>query len=261
MGQARKNAAAECAQGSLLKACALPSIGFLCAAVGILLGGLMIPAVAGAQSLDYVDFGQPPGEIGFFDTNVSGINSSGDITGYFLDNARDYHSFVVAGGAFHSIGFPGTISTTVLAINDSEQMAGYFYGADNRYHGFLLSGIGGTYTPIDAPGAVHGTYATAMNNLGQVVGYYEDASFQYHGFLFSEGTITTFSPGAPGFFSGTVAINNAGQILGTFNDAPPTRQRAGRHRWLAGGRPRTSGQLRATRLGSGTGRTYTRRFR
>ena len=181
-------------------------------------GSLIAPARAAAQSLEYRDFGQPPGEIGFFDTNVAGINSSGDVVGYFLDNGRNYHSFVVSGGTFHAVSFPGSTSTQVLAINDSGQMAGDFYGTDNRYHGFLLSGAGGTYTQIDAPEGIHGTYPTAINNLGQVAGDYQDASFHYHGFLFSDGTLTTFDVGAPGFYGSTVGINNAGEILGIFND-------------------------------------------
>ena len=189
-------------------------------------GSLMTPARLAAQSLEYKDFGQPPGEIGFFDTNVAGINSSGDVIGYFSDNSRNFHSFVQSGGSFHSISFPGSPSTEVLAINDSGQMVGTFYGADSRWHGFFLSGVEGTYTQIDAPGVSYapyaGLYVTSINNLGQLAGYYEDGApdFRRHAFLFSSGTLSTIGPGDSGTDSidNTVAINNAGEILGTFGD-------------------------------------------
>lgn len=168
----------------------------------------------------YKDFGRPPGDVGAPTTTVIGINSAGDIVGYYIDYpARNDHSFLISQGSFYGISFPGVASTRVQAINNSGQMVGYFYGTDNKYHGFLLSGQGGTFTQIDAPGGILGTHVTAMNNSGQIVGWYRDAARNDHGFLLSGGTYTTID--VPGADQGTytVAINNSGEILGYSADS------------------------------------------
>ena len=169
----------------------------------------------------YKDFGPPPGVFLFGNVNtfVSAINGSGDIVGYFTDRVRNDHSFLISGGSFYEINFPGVASTRVLAINNSGEMAGYFYGSDNKYHGFLLSGSGGTFTQIDSPGSDRGTFVTAMNDSGQIVGWYRDAARNDHSFLLSGGVYATID--APGADQGTytTAINNSGQILGYFADS------------------------------------------
>ena len=116
-------------------------------------------------------------------------------------------------------------------------------------HGFLYSA--GTFTTIDAPGAVNtsltginnsgqilgdlydgtgwytfldigGTfaplalpddaYARGLNDQGQIVGQYVDAP-GLHGFLYSAGTFTTID--APGAANTVLSgINNSGQIVG-----------------------------------------------
>ena len=84
-----------------------------------------------------------------------------------------------------------------------------------------------TFTTLNDPSAVNGTYATGVNGSGQIVGYYVDAGGGDHGFIYSNGIYTTLvgtefltSAGeAPQRVSGTVSIvpegiNNSGEIVG-----------------------------------------------
>jgi probable HAF family extracellular repeat protein len=62
----------------------------------------------------------------------------------------------------------------------------------NRQHGFIYDGS--TYTTVDDPSGVSGTYATGINNRGQIVGYYLDGH-QTHGFVATPDVC--FAPGLP----------------------------------------------------------------
>src|ERR1035438_9058537 len=79
-----------------------------------------------------------------------------------------------------------TGGTDASGINDLGQIVGS-YGSF-PYHGFLYSG--GTYTPLNAPGATNSTVAYDINNLGQIVGLYQDSSGAEHGFLYIGSTFT-----------------------------------------------------------------------
>ena len=59
-------------------------------------------------------------------------------------------------------------------------IVGYYADAAGTEHGFLDAG--GTFSPIDFPGAIH-TVAYGINATGDIVGYYIDAASIPHGFL------------------------------------------------------------------------------
>jgi probable HAF family extracellular repeat protein len=73
-----------------------------------------------------------------------------------------------------------------------DQIVGYYYDSLNDQHGFMYDGA--TYTTVDEPSGVSGTYATGINNRGEIVGYYLDGN-KTHGFLASPDVC--FAPGMP----------------------------------------------------------------
>src|ERR1700757_4250991 len=75
-----------------------------------------------------------------------------------------------------------------------------------------------TYTTLDDPLGINGTFATGVNASGQVVGSYNDSGGSAHGFLYSGGTYTTFNDPDAGNGGDTIpdGINNLGQVVGTF---------------------------------------------
>jgi probable HAF family extracellular repeat protein len=120
--------------------------------------------------------------------------------------------FLLTGGSFSSITFPGADYTEASGINTAGQIVGT-YSRDEKPHGFLLDD--GKFSTIDFPGAAY-TAAHGVNDTAQVVGYYNDG-VKFHGFLLSGGHYSTIDfPGS----RATVArgINAAGQIVGSYFD-------------------------------------------
>ena len=75
------------------------------------------------------------------------------------------------------------------------------------------------YTTIDVPGAIK-THARGINDAGQIVGDFDFGdSIGSHGFLKAGDNFTTIDPPQSSFpHTHLSAINNLGQILGTFTD-------------------------------------------
>ena len=66
--------------------------------------------------------------------------------------------------------FPGAMGTVPTAIDSSGTVAGYYWDTGFFAHGFVYSG--GTFTQVDAPGAVaSGTFVTGINDAGVSVGF------------------------------------------------------------------------------------------
>ena len=121
--------------------------------------------------------------------------------------------FLLSGGTFTTLAFPGADSTDASAINSAGQIAGT-YTIGGAAHGFLLSG--GSYTSVDVPGA-DDTFLGGVNDSGQIAGSY-DIGGNNHAFLLSGGQLTTLDfPGATGTFG--AGINNRGVISGFYFDS------------------------------------------
>jgi hypothetical protein len=154
-----------------------------------------------------------PGKSGIF---VRGINKSGGIVGEYQGApcpSGDTCGFVVSGGTFKSLMFPGGYTYTGgNGINDSGAVVGvYFDGRHN--HGY--SYVSGVYTSIDYPGATD-TFPSGINNAGEIVGYWFNAT-QGFGFTEAHGQFKEIQ--FPGSNAGlALGINNLGQIVGAYLD-------------------------------------------
>jgi len=181
-----------------------------------------------------------------FYTQARGINSKGDIVGtYFIGNgdgsgesplsSGNGHGFLLSGGIYSSIDFPGAILTEAWRISDTGEILGrYKSSTDGSFHMFLFAN--GTFSTVpDVPKGI----ATASSNYssgglteaGDIVGDYSDArpifkdfkrlgknNGNLHGFLLSGGVYTTIDfPGANA--TGAWGINSAGYIAGPYIDA------------------------------------------
>jgi hypothetical protein len=100
-------------------------------------------------------------------TGVEGINTAGDMVGYYGTNGSyPAHAFVLRDGNFTFFDQPGSSSTSATGINDSGLIVGY---ADAGSHavGFMYDEIG--FTPIRY-GNSGDTFPIALNNAREVVG-------------------------------------------------------------------------------------------
>jgi len=156
-------------------------------------------------------------------TGAAGINDAGDIVGW--TNHQGFHK---VGGTFNTIAVPDdasgvlTCCTSPDDINASGQIVGFYVGPPQPWglHGFLYSG--GSYVPIDAPGAVSSigessTMARDINDAGHIVGDFSDKAGS-HGLAYDGKRFVVIDLPTDLSTDGTLAtgINNAGEIVGYF---------------------------------------------
>ncbi len=105
-----------------------------------------------------------------------GVNSEGDIVGYYPDSNAVLHGFLLtADGTFTTIDPPNSAATNVTAINFHSDIVGSYSTGDGGYpfHGFVRS-PDGNFTSFDAKQGSRDTSPTAIDFGGKVVGYFED---------------------------------------------------------------------------------------
>jgi PEP-CTERM motif len=168
---------------------------------------------------------------GSFQTQVTGLNNSGQTVGFWADTAGDNFGWVKTGPSFVQVvnpltppGAPGTTTMNqLLGINDNNQAAGFYLGADGNSHGYVYNVLNGTFTAINVTGATSVT-ATGINNNGLVSGFFTATiSGNTLGFLENvNGTgLQTFEvPGSTNTMF--LGLNNKGQEVGTYIDSGMT---------------------------------------
>jgi uncharacterized membrane protein len=143
---------------------------------------------------------------GASETLAFGVNSSGEIVGYYSAGSVD-HGFVFDGIAFTPLDVEGATSTRAFGINDSGLIVGSYDIAGGPHHGFTYDGNRFGY--FDCPGS-DSTELHAVNSAGQMVGMTNPGS---HAFLREDASCTSIDfPGAT--FNDAEGINDAGEIVG-----------------------------------------------
>jgi uncharacterized membrane protein len=99
-------------------------------------------------------------------TQSWGINSRGEIVGFYISADNATHGFVLRWNQFRTIDFPDATTTSAYAINDRGEIAGSYAGTDRVTHGFVW--CRGRFKTVDFPGAVS-TEALGINERGEIV--------------------------------------------------------------------------------------------
>lgn len=149
-------------------------------------------------------------------TSAEGINTKGQIVGYYVDILKQHHGFIYDKGVFHTLDVPGATFTEPHGINDTGQIVGTYVDTKGQYHGFVYDQ--GEFTSLDVPSPAMAlfTQARGINNAGRIVGYYVAGGHQ-HGFVYARGVFSTLDvPGATDTFA--YHVNMRGQIVGTYRD-------------------------------------------
>jgi hypothetical protein len=151
----------------------------------------------------------------FYDTAVTGMNSSGEMVGSYEGNLGSAapQGFLLVNGRLTALNVPGVTGTIPQGISDSGSVVGEYYdnnSSDSSWQGFLYSG--GTFTTLDFPGASI-TEARGVNDQGQIAGIYEDSFGTQYSFIYSNGSFQQLVvPGCNN--SGALGINNLGDVVG-----------------------------------------------
>ncbi|HTS34346.1 MAG TPA: hypothetical protein VMH04_01675 [Candidatus Solibacter sp.] len=177
-------------------------------------------------------------------TYANGINTAGEITGFYIDSNNRYHAFLRhADGTFTRFEAPGAGTDTWQgtggwAINSADTIAGDFDDSTCVKHGYMRE-PDGTFTTFEAPGAgdipgtcgwlgfLQGTDPGNINAAGVIEGLMMDTNNVFHAFLRDpDGTFTIVdAPGAgTGAYQGTLAaaetgLNSASAMTGPYIDA------------------------------------------
>lgn len=119
-------------------------------------------------------------------TEATGINDKGWVTGLYFDTASVQHGFVKKGKIYKTIDVKGDTSSDVYGINNAGDMCVYAINSAGGYSSFLYNGK--TFKAISDPNAgTTGTVAHAPNNKGDIAGTYFNSNAQAVGFLLHAG--------------------------------------------------------------------------
>jgi probable HAF family extracellular repeat protein len=143
-------------------------------------------------------------------TGVEGINTAGDMVGYYGTNGSyPAHAFVLRDGNFTFFDHPGSSSTSATGINDSGLIVGY---ADAGSHavGFMYDEIG--FTPIRY-GNSGDTFPIALNNAREVVGSTGTLDGS-KGFVFRRDHFRDVNFPGGGNYAMATGVNNLDEIVG-----------------------------------------------
>lgn len=159
-------------------------------------------------------------------TNVMANNASGDIVGYYTDASKVVHGFLLRGGTFTTLDYPGAdvAWTNANAINDSGDIAGSYSlkapAPASNVHGFRLTRAG-VWSNEDYPEGTHIMQGGAYGILadGTVVGCFHDGNPMTAMFGYSKGpkgvTSSSYPAGTP--FSMHYGATPDGKIIvGTY---------------------------------------------
>jgi probable HAF family extracellular repeat protein len=167
------------------------------------------PDVAQAKAITYTTVDYPGASYsGVFDANAS------TAVGALAFDGVTYRAFTLTGTKYATLAVPGSSESWATGINTAGLICGVYFDVSGNVHGFVKSG--NSYTTLDYPGAIGGTYAEGINDSGEVVGLYSDGTTE-SGFLYKSGTMTNISfPGA--VWTLADGINSSGDIVGHWRD-------------------------------------------
>jgi probable HAF family extracellular repeat protein len=150
-------------------------------------------------------------DTGFGDTWPYGLNDNGDVVGRIYVEAGDQRKGWLrsAAGVFTFFREPAGYDTAAMAINNAGQIVGYYTTPPFTPHAFLRSADGSSYTTLETPGTSTST-AVGINSSGEIVGAFGG------GYDVRNPDGTFDSVAVPGTSPAVTAINDAGQIVGSF---------------------------------------------
>ena len=158
--------------------------------------------------------------------NAGANGAASEVAGYYYDSLGTSHGFVysVNNSSFTNFTDPNmgsTGGTYATGINDSGEVVGYYFDSDGEAHGFTAipnnDGVytSASFTDLNDPFGVYGTYAIGINDADEVVGYYFGANHDVQGFVYESGIYVGLSD-PQGDDTYATAINNSGQIVGYY---------------------------------------------
>lgn len=140
--------------------------------------------------------GNPPyTSVGPPNSQATGINNSGEITGFTFTNSTDTdaNGFLIDGATTTTLQFPGSTFTQAFGLNNDGEVVGDYMGSDGLLHGFLYYVNDGQFVTLDPAGST-GTTLNGINDQGDIVGFYMDGGTGGDGIANTHGLLATPVP-------------------------------------------------------------------
>ena len=145
---------------------------------------------------------------------------------------------------YANIAYPGATLTTVNGLNNSNTIVGSYFDSNDFVHGFVYRR--GKFTAVNFAGAT-ATEVLGINDYGDIVGVYQlPGPLNFHGFLRHNGAFTTIDSPQAQFGTTAFAIDRAGTIVGSYDNAHGFTYSAGKYRTLDA--PQLQGEPANTQL-------------
>jgi hypothetical protein len=150
-------------------------------------------------------------------TYVTGIDTAGDVVGFYEDASRINHGFLLSSGTYTTIDYPGATQNTYLyGMNNSGQIVGITRGSISV--GFLYNVQTRVFAEISYPGAAN-TLPISINDGGTIAGWYQSPA-ALRGFELSGSTYRKISQGATP--NAVFGISGSGKLVGDVYTQPIT---------------------------------------
>src|ERR1022692_1636023 len=116
-------------------------------------------------------------------TSPYGINNSGVIVGYYINQKNAIHGFLLANGKFTNIDDPkSTYGTEPINLNSNGTIVGsYLINSSGNYTAFSYENK--KFTDVGPTFCMYYNAAAGINDKGEIVGWCNDVSGVTHGWL------------------------------------------------------------------------------
>jgi len=103
---------------------------------------------------------------------ATGINDQGNVCGFFVKGGVT-KGFLLIGGFFMPLSFPGATSTMFFGLNNVSQAVGTYTDTFGAVHGFVYNITAKSFQKVDDPsGGVGATIINGINDKGAIVGFF-----------------------------------------------------------------------------------------
>jgi probable HAF family extracellular repeat protein len=103
---------------------------------------------------------------------ATGINNSGQVCGFFIDNKSVMHGWLLIYGNITVLNFPESTATQALGLNNKGQVVGSYTDSSGNTHGFVYYVTTKKWQSIDDPDGVDMTTVNGINDNGVLVGFF-----------------------------------------------------------------------------------------
>src|SRR4051812_21597472 len=116
--------------------------------LALFLGLTFYTSYALGQNLPIFSSFDVPGAVS---TVATGVNTAGNIVGYYSGSDAKNHGFLLSGGTYKFLNVPNATQTAVYGINDRNQAVGSYIDSAGISHAFVFK-VG--FTTMMPPGSV-----------------------------------------------------------------------------------------------------------